>query len=329
MSQHPITGIEIAGCGLALPSRSVSNFELINEKGYNSSDEWLRTKVGIASRYYSEWDETSPSRTLASKAAQEALRMAGLSKPYGIDVLRVGTWTSDMKTPGTANDVNSELGLKAGKVSDQNAACASFVYSINDTFNDFKVDDDIKTGLVIGTDILSRHTDFNDRDTAMLFGDGAGAVLLKRNENRPDAGLVAWHYETDSDLIPALYVDQNSGYIKMIGNLVLQKVVPLCVEVGSIVLKKAYENMKSEKDDIGMFILHQANIRIINMIAKRLNIPLEKMAITIDRHANTSSSSIPMALTEMVTAGKVKRGDPIMMLGFGAGVTVAGSVLIF
>lgn len=255
--------------------------------------------------------------------------MAGITAPYDIDTIRAGTWTSDLQTPGTANDVHKELQINGGAAIDENAACASFTYALTDGYREFASDDSVNRVLVIGSDIVSRKTDFNDRSTGMLFGDEAGAMLLQRNPDRPDAGLMAWHNYTDSTLVSSLYVGRNeTDYIRMDGPEVLRNAVRIGVDVAKVVIQKAYENAGIKADDIDYYVLHQANIRIINLIGKGLKVPQEKMAISIGDHANTSSASIPMAFSEAANTHKIKSGDRVLMLGFGAGKTVSGVVVV-
>lgn len=327
MAQHPITGVEIAGYGAALPDNLVTNREL----GDEALAEWASKKIGIDERHLSDPDNKWPNSTLSARAGEAALRMAGLEAPYRLSTVRAGTWSPDRQTPGTAGDVHFALNMEGGGILDQNSACASFVYALLDAYREFPSDDGVNDVLVIGSDIVSRSVDFTDDSETgmknkMLFGDGAGAVLLKRNPERPESGLLAWHTDTHSEYRDALYVYRGEP-IHMDGRMVFDGAVELGTLVCRELFDKAYQNAGIEADEVASLVLHQANMRIIKSIARNLGLPSERIATSIRRHANTSAASIPMALAEQAHEGKIKPGDVVAMVGFGAGLTFAGAVL--
>ncbi len=325
----PNRGSAITGWATALPETVVTNEDL--SRYLDTSDRWIQDRTGIRERRViygpfaprpadpSMW--TSPrggvgtTAQMAVEAGRKALAAAHLGAE-DIDLLILCTSTPDQIIPATSSVIQSELGLHCAAF-DLNAACAGFVYGLV-TAASF-----IASGahrvLVIGSETLSRIVDWTDRSTAVLFGDGAGAVVVE--EVPGDSSLLGWDVGVDGTLQPILYADLG-GYLQMVGKEVFRRAVRATVESSLAAMERA----KVTADDIALFVPHQANSRIIEAACSRLEIPLERAAIMLDRTGNTSSASIPLALVEAVEAGRVADGDLILMSGFGAGMTWASAV---
>lgn len=320
MAQVPVLGVEITGWGAALPVRSVSNDELIARYDLESSDEWIRERTGIESRHLCGEDENV--MTLAVQAARLAIEKAGITPPTKIDKLFLGTTTPHLTVPGTHPSIQAELhdlGYEITSSKESNTACTGFVTSLLESYRNFKVDG-IDRSLVIGADALWSITDEHDRNTAVLFADGAGAVMLERTNS--ESGLLGWHEETDGSAVDILYCEPGKK-IQMNGREVFKRAVQAMVRAGQIAL----ENSGVKVEDIKLAVPHQANTRIIDSASKRLGLDMNKVMITLNKHGNTSSASIPLALTEALDAGRVERGDKILLVGFGAGMTAASAVV--
>ena len=276
----------------------------------DTSDEWIVTRTGIRERRIG-----GSTTGLAAEAGRQALDMAGLS-PDRIDALVLATTTPD-KQWGTAASVQNELGLTCGAF-EVNAACSGFMYALVQGFGM------IATGadrvLVIGAETLSRITDWDDRATAPLFGDGAGAVVLESVDG-PGA-LLSWDLQADGSLLPLLWAEVG-GVIKMEGKEVFRRAVRIMVDSANTSLAAAGVTT----DDLDLIVPHQANIRIIEAACDRLSVPLEKAASVIHRTGNTSSASIPLALADALDNGRVADGDLVLLVGFGGGMTAASAVL--
>ncbi|MEO7497148.1 MAG: beta-ketoacyl-ACP synthase III [Massilia sp.] len=314
---------KIIGTGSYLPQRRVTNEELtvqLAESGIETSDEWITSRSGISARHYAAADELSSD--LAVRAANKALEMAGLSA-FDIDLVIVASSTPDFPGgfPSTACVVQRKLGMDNGSAAfDVQAVCSGFVYAVSvaDAF--------IKTGahkkvLVIGSEVFSRILDFKDRTTCVLFGDGAGAVVLAASET---PGILATKLHADGRHADILCVPgQAAGaalapaYLYMDGPAVFKLAVSVLEQVANEVLDIA--GMSAAQVD--WLIPHQANIRIMKSTAKKLDLPLERMVVTVDQHGNTSAASIPLALDLAVRDGRVKAGDNVMMEGVGGGFT--------
>ena len=322
-------GSAITGWATALPETVVTNEDLA--RVLDTSDQWIRERTGIEQRRVATGPFAPPPadpRTLISpprgvgttaalgvEAGRKAIESAGLDR-RDIDLLILCTTTADQTVPATSSALSAELGLNCGAF-DLNAACSGFVYGM------VAAAAFIRTGfdriLVIGSETLSRITDWNDRSTAVLFGDGAGAVVI---EAVPGEGsLLGWDLGVDGRLQPILYADLN-GRMIMEGREVYRRAVRVVVESAEATMERA----KVRSDDIALFVPHQANGRIIEAVCARLGIPMEKSAIVLDRTGNTSSASIPIALVEALSAGRVSDGDLILLSGFGAGMTWASAV---
>ncbi|MDP2257500.1 MAG: beta-ketoacyl-ACP synthase III [Polaromonas sp.] len=317
----------ITGTGSYLPPRRLTNAELAAElatKGVESSDEWIVARTGIQARHFAGPDVSSSD--LGVEAAKNALEAAGLL-PSDIDLIIVATSTPDMVFPSVACILQNKLGIAGCPAFDVQAVCSGFIFALT------VADAMIKTGsatkaLVIGAEVFSRLLDFSDRTTCVLFGDGAGAVVLEASDT---PGILASDLHADGKHVGILCVPghvsggQTLGdpFLKMDGQAVFKLAVGLLESTARATLTKA--NMTEA--DIDWMIPHQANLRIMQSTARKLKIPLEKVIVTLDQHGNTSAASIPLALDASVRSGKVKKGDTLMLEGVGGGFTW-GSVLL-
>ncbi|MDQ1440342.1 MAG: 3-oxoacyl-[acyl-carrier-protein] synthase [Acidimicrobiaceae bacterium] len=325
----PNRGSAITGWAMALPPTIVTNEDL--SRYLDTSDSWIVDRTGIRERrvIYGPFAPrpadpltwTSPpmgigtTASLAIEAGRKALDAAHLGAE-DIDLLILCTTTPDQAVPATSSVVQSALGLHCAAF-DLNAACAGFVYGLV-TAASF-ITGGAHRVLVIGSETLSRLVDWTDRETAVLFGDGAGAVVVE--EVPGDSSLLGWDVGVDGQLQPILYAD-HGGSLQMVGKEVFRRAVRATVESSQAAMERA----KVTPDDIALFVPHQANSRIIEAACARLEIPIERAAVMLDRTGNTSSASIPLALCEAVDAGRVADGDLILMSGFGAGMTWASAV---
>ena len=316
----------IAGTGSYLPEKVLTNADL--EKLVDTTDQWIRERTGIRQRHIAADDQTTSD--LAVEAAKRAMEAAGVEASE-IDLLIVGTTTPDIIFPSTACLVQNRLGANGCAAFDVNAACSGFVYALG-IADKFIRSGASKTALVIGAETLSRMLDWNDRGTCVLFGDGAGAVVLKASD---EAGVLSTHLHADGAHKELLYnaVGVSAGFrddepnhgvrVRMTGN----EVFKVAVKTLDAVVEETLEANQLQKSDIDWLIPHQANLRIISATAKRLAMPMERVIVTVDRHGNTSSGSVPLALDEAVRSGKVQRGELLLLEAFGGGFTW-GSALI-
>jgi len=304
-----LRGARITGWGTALPDKTVTNDDLAATM--DTSDEWIVERTGIKERRIG-----GTTCGLAVEAARAAMNSAGVGADE-IDLLILATTTPDQTVPATAPSVQHELGVRCGAF-DLNAACSGFVYAL------IAAHGFIGAGsnkvLVIGAETLSRIVDWEDRGTAILFADGAGAVVLEAVEGRGQ--LLGWDLASDGSAQPLLYADVG-GYMKMDGREVFRRAVRVMVDSANTSLAQAGVSI----DDLALVVPHQANIRIIEAAATRLGVPMEKMATVLHRTGNTSSASIPLALVDAIEHGRVHDGDLILLVGFGAGMTSASAVL--
>ena len=314
---------EIIGYGHYLPQKVLTNDDL--SKMVETNDEWISTRTGIKSRHISE-DETTAQMSV--KAAEKALANAGVDIS-DVDLIVVGTLTSDNTTPSCAAKVSNLLGARFGVPAfDVAAACSGFVYALTMADNMIRLGQ-IKTAIVIGAERLSKVTDWTDRNTCVLFGDGAGAVVLKATEGIgtvQDSGILSTHIYSDGSGYEHLYTTggvsttANAGFIFMNGKEVFKSAVGCLSDAALAVMKDL--NVSSE--DVDFLVPHQANIRIIEGVGHKLGLPSEKVIVTVDHHGNTSAASIPLALSESVAAGKIKKGDLVVLTAMGAGFTWGG-----
>lgn len=305
-----IAATRISGWGAALPEKVVTNDDL-RASGLDTSDEWIRERTGIHERRVG-----GTTAELSVLAGRQAMERAGVG-PDDIDVLVLATTTPDQTVPATSAAVADTLGLHCGAF-DVNAACSGFAYALV-TANGLLATG-MNRALVIGTDTLSRITDWTDRNTAILFADGSGAVVLERHAGAPS--ILSWDIDADGSARKALDCDIG-GYIHMDGKEVFRRAVRIMVDSGEKSMKAAGVTA----DDIALVVPHQANTRIISAACQRLGIPDERCALTLHRTGNTSSASIPIALAEALDDGRVKDGEHILLVGFGAGMTAASAVI--
>ena len=316
---------KIISTGSYLPSNILTNQDL--EKKVDTTDEWIRSRTGIERRSIADPEQATSD--LGYEAAKKAIERSGIDK-HEIDLIIVGTCTPDVPTPNVGAIIQEKIGLKDFPAFSIEAACSGFVYAMN-LANKFILSGDSKCALVIGAETLSRITDWEDRNTCVLFADGAGAAILKPSE---DPGIIYSKLGANGSYSDLLYVpygtskrplkeQRNDNFLQMKGNEVFKVAVKTLESIAKESLKEV--NMTSE--DIDWFIPHQANIRIIKAVSKRLNIPEKKVIISLADHGNTSAASIPLALDQSIREGKIKTGDTVLLQSFGAGFTW-GTVII-
>lgn len=316
----------IAGTGSYLPEKVVTNDDL--SKVVDTSDEWIRTRTGIRQRHVAADGQTSSD--MGHQAALKAIEAAGID-PSGIDLIVVGTTTPDYVFPSTACLIQQKLGIPGCPAFDVNAACSGFLFALS-VADQFIRTGSARTVLVVGVETLTRMVDWTDRTTCVLFGDGAGAVVLKADA---DTGILSTHLHADGNKRDLLCcpVGVSAGFdnslpnagvrITMAGNEVFKH----AVKALDSVVDEALEANGLDKGDLDWLIPHQANLRIISATAKRLEMPMDRVIVTVDRHGNTSAASVPLALDEAVRSGRVKRGELLLLEAFGGGFTW-GSALI-
>ena len=317
------TGIAITGCGSATPSVLLDNHGL--SQRVETSDEWITSRTGIATRRLA--DPNTSLSTLALSAAQAAITMAHID-PAEIDLIILATSTAD-DLFGSASLIQAQLGATKAVAFDMTAACSGFVFGLV-TASQFIRTGVYQTVLLIGADILSRWVDWSDRTTCILFGDGAGAVILQadecdrllgfeiRSDGKQNHSLNLSYHPQQTEILPGITITQgNYHLIRMNGKEIYRFAVQKVPEV----IEKALFKANLTVDQIDWLILHQANQRILDAVAERLNIPSEKVISNLAKYGNTSAASIPLALDEAVRDGKIKPGDRIMTSGFGAGLT--------
>ena len=317
----------IAGTGSYLPQQVLTNDDLV-KRGVETSDEWITSRTGIRQRHVAAEGELTSD--LALQAALRALEAAEVAAG-DIDLIVVGTTTPDLIFPSTATILQHKLGVAGCMAFDVNAACSGFIYALT-VADKFIRSGAAKTALVVGAETLTRMLDWNDRNTCVLFGDGAGAVVLKADA---DAGIISTHMHADGGKKDLLWnpVGVSSGFrmdepnagvrVKMAGNDVFK----YAVKALDAVVDEALVANGLDKSALDWLVPHQANLRIIEATAKRLDMPMERVIVTVDRHGNTSSGSVPLALDEAVRSGKVRRGQLLLLEAFGGGFAW-GSVLL-
>jgi 3-oxoacyl-[acyl-carrier-protein] synthase-3 len=316
----------IAGTGSFLPERIVTNAELA--KQVDTSDEWIASRTGIRQRHIAADGQTTCD--LAYGAAIAALESAGV-QPGEIDLLVLGTTTPDLIFPATACLLQHRLGANGCAAFDVNAACSGFIYALS-IADKFIRSGTVKTALVVGAETLSRMVDWSDRATCVLFGDGAGAVVLKASD---EPGIMSTHLHADGGHKELLWnpVGVSVGFKpeeKNAGVRVLMQgsdVFKVAVKTLDRVVEETLEANGIDRHAIDWLIPHQANLRIIQATAKRLDMPMERVIVTVDKHGNTSSGSVPLALDHGVRSGKIKRGQLLLLEAFGGGFTWGSALL--
>ena len=304
-----VAGGRIIGWGTALPDKVVTNDDLA--RTMDTTDEWIVERTGIRRRHVG-----GTTASLSVEAGRRALDMAGVD-PASIDALVLSTTTPDRTVPGTAPSVQHALGLRCGAF-DVNAACSGFVYSLIAAHGLLAVGS--RRVLVIGTDTLSRITDWTDRGTAILFADGSGAAVLEATDG--PGQLLGWDFDADGSLESLLYCDVG-GTLKMEGKEVFRRAVRIMVD-------SAHTSMAAagiDPDDVALVVPHQANVRIIESACDKLGVPMSRAALVLEETGNTSSASIPLALFDAADRGRIADGDLVLLVGFGAGMTAASAVL--
>ncbi len=316
----------VAGCGSYLPAKVLTNAELAQR--IETSDEWIRQRTGIGQRYIAADGELTSD--LATKAADAALTQAGISAS-AVDLIVLATATPDETFPATATRVQNNLGIHRGAAFDIQAVCSGFVYALA-TADNFLRCGQANTVLVIGAETFSRILDWNDRGTCVLFGDGAGAVVLRAGEGQgtsADRGILSTHLFSDGQYHDLLYVDGGpsstgtTGLLRMAGKEVFRHAVVKLAQAVDAALTA--NNVKGT--DVDWLVPHQANRRIIDAMAEKLHLPPERVVVTIERHANTSAASIPLAMAEAAGDGRIQKGQLVLLEGMGGGFTW-GSALI-
>ncbi len=319
----------IEGCGGFLPAQVVTNDDLV-ARGIETSDEWIVQRTGIKQRHIAKEGELTSD--LAAQASRAALTNAGVGAEE-IDMIVVATTTPDNIFPSTAARVQAKLGVRRGFAFDVQAVCSGFVYALAMADNCIRLGQ-VKTALVIGAETLSRLIDWDDRTTCFLFGDGAGAVVLRSAEGKGDTsdrGIISTHLHADGFQYDHLYVDggpgsnASCGHMRMDGKEVFRHAVTRLAEV----VDEALSANHLPPEAVDWLVPHQANQRIIDGIAKKLKLPPDRVVTTIARHANTSAASIPLALSEAVSDGRIKRGQLLMLDAMGGGFTWGAALVRF
>ena len=315
----------IVGSGAYLPKKILTNYDL--SKKIDTSDEWITSRTGIKERHIA--DKNQLNSDLAFEAAKRAIKNSKI-KASNVDLIIVATSTPDNTFPSTATKVQAKLGIKKGFAFDIQAACTGFIYALSIADN-YLSNNQATFALVIGSEIFSRILDWKDRSTCVLFGDGAGAIILGKQKKNKKSRIISTELYSDGRFYNLLYVDggvslnQKAGYLKMNGKEVFKHAITKLVKIVKLNLKK--NNLKI--NDIDWIIPHQANKRIMISIAKKLKIPLNKVLMTIENHANTSSASIPLTLDFAISKKIIKRNQLILFEAIGGGLTWGCSLLKF
>ncbi|MBI5182999.1 MAG: ketoacyl-ACP synthase III [Nitrospinae bacterium] len=321
---------KIIGTGSYVPEKVITNYDL--EKMVDTTDEWIRTRTGMVERRIASNNEAASD--LAIMAAKRALKDADV-KAKDIEMILLATATPDMLFPSTACIVQTALGIKGAAAFDISAACTGFIYALSIT-EEYIKSGKYKTILLITTELLTRYIDWTDRSTCILFGDGASAMVIQGTNSR-DGGVISTHIHADGSyadfisvqgggsrcVVSHESVDKKLHFMKMKGN----ETFKMAVKMMTATAREALSYNGFSVDDINLFIPHQANIRIINAVSKKLGIAPEKIYINIEKYGNTSAVSIPLALDEVVKGGRLSKGDLILMVAFGGGLTW-GSALV-
>jgi 3-oxoacyl-[acyl-carrier-protein] synthase-3 len=316
----------VRGVGSYLPARTLTNAELA--RMVDTSDEWIVQRTGIRERHIAAKEEKTSD--LAVAAARAALANAGLTAA-DIDLIVLATSTPDLTFPATATSVQAQLGITRGAAFDLQAVCSGFVYAMS-TADKYLRAGDFERALVIGAETFSRILDWTDRTTCVLFGDGAGALVLERSEQpgkRDDRGILVSKLRSDGRHREKLFVDGGPGSTGTVGHLRKEGTEVFRHAVGMItdVIEDAYAATGYSSEDIDWFVPHQANLRIIDGSAKKLKIAPNKVVVTVDKHGNTSAASIPLALAAAVNDGRIQKGDLVLLEAMGGGFTWGSTLL--
>ncbi|MEP1963944.1 beta-ketoacyl-ACP synthase III [Tateyamaria sp.] len=315
----------VRGVGHFLPARVVENAEF--EASLDTTDEWIKSRSGIERRHFATESDTTSS--MATAAAQAALKDAGMNVD-DIDAIVVATSTADLTFPSAATMVQAQLGMERGFAFDVQAVCAGFVYALSNA-NALILSGQAKRVMVIGAETFSKIMDWTDRSTCVLFGDGAGAVFLEAQDGAgtsADRGILATDLNSDGRHRDLLYVDGGvstgtSGYLRMQGNQVFRHAVEKLASTAHTAMDRAGVTA----DDVTWVVPHQANIRIIQGTAKKMNVPMERVVVTVQDHGNTSAASIPLALSTARARGQIKDGDLVVTEAIGGGLAWGSVVL--
>lgn len=330
---------KITGTGSAFPLHTVTNESLARkmaELGVRTSDEWISTRTGIKERRYSLIEDPNEhNSSLGLQAAKKALEMAG-KNPSDIEQLICATCSPDTLIPSTACWIQHKIGARKAYAMDINAACSGFIYGLS-MAEQYILTGKVKVSLVVGSEVLSPFLNFSDRTSCILFGDGAGAAVVERTFPESDSRILSSHLLSDGDLWKLFYIPaggsnlevtpgryyQNLHKMKMSG----KEIFKVAVRTLTMFARKALDANGLAMADLDWFVPHQANLRIIEAVAERLNLPMEKVLINVHRYGNTSAATVPSALDEGVREGKIKEGNLVLLDTFGAGLTY-GSILL-
>lgn len=321
----------IIGTGSSVPKRVLTNKDL--ESIVDTSDKWITRRTGIKERRIASSADHESTTDLGTQASVKALEMAGIS-PESLDMIAVGTVTPDRQFPGAACMIQKELDAKKAYAFDVSAGCSGFLYALAMANDAIRVGS-CRTALVVGAERLSSIVNWSDRGTCVLLADGAGAVVVSSKKKK--GGILSTHMQSDGSLWDLLYssygnsyapeilkgIDMKPFYLKMEGNRLFKR----AVEYLTSIARKALQYNKLTCEKISLLIPHQANIRILQAVAKNLDIPVEKVYMNVQKYGNTSSASIPIALDEANREGLLKKGDHVLLVAFGAGLTWASSMV--
>lgn len=310
----------ILGCGGHLPADVVSNEALAARFGLDTSDEWIRERSGITRRHLAGPGDSAAS--LGAEAARKALAAAGVEASE-VDAVIVATATPDSAFPSTAVRIQALLGMERGFGFDISAACTGFVYALSVADAMLRSGGGARTALVIGTEMYSRILDWTDRTSCVLFGDGAGAVVLRLEEG--ERGVLSTHLHADGRHGGILHVEGTTGPLRMAGREVFKHAVSKLAAV----VDEALQANGLGRGEVKWLVPHQANIRIIEAMGKKLGLPRDRVVVTVDRHANTSAASIPLALAEAANDGRIKPGDLVLLEAIGGGLTWGAALARF
>ncbi len=310
----------IQGCGACLPAQVLDNVELAERHGLDTTDTWIRERSGITRRHMAGPGESATS--LGAEAARRALAQAGATADE-VDCIIVATATPDNAFPATAVHIQRELGMTRGFGFDVSAACTGFIFALSIADSMLR-SGQARSALVIGTEVYSRILDWTDRGTCVLFGDGAGAVFLRAVEGS-ERGILSSHLHSDGRQAGILYVEGTDGPLRMAGREVFKHAVTKLAAV----VDEALAANGLDRSAVDWLVPHQANIRIIEAMGRKLDLPPERVVVTVDQHANTSAASVPLALSVAVGDGRIRQGDLVLLEAIGGGLTWGATLLRF